>query len=107
MERMLTRLMRRRSLLQQGAAAPMALAGAGATTGWSSLFSTQQQQQQAADPGVLPGGLRIRDSASQLIGRTPMVYLNKVTEDAAPGSQPSSSSSSPPSASKTGHLFAS
>jgi L-3-cyanoalanine synthase/cysteine synthase len=82
MERMLARLVRRRSLLHQGAAAaaaPMAaLAGAG---GSPSLFSTQQQRQQvAADPGVLPAGLNIRDSASQLIGRTPMVYLNKVTE---------------------------
>jgi L-3-cyanoalanine synthase/cysteine synthase len=80
MERMLARLVRRRSLLHQGAvaaAAPMAaLAGAG---GSPSLFSTQQQQA-AADPGVLPAGLNIRDSASQLIGRTPMVYLNKVTE---------------------------
>ncbi|KAG2565325.1 hypothetical protein PVAP13_7NG097619 [Panicum virgatum] len=75
MERMLARLMRRRSLLQQGvaAAAPISLAGS------SSLFSTQQLQAAAADPGVLPG-LKIRDSASQLIGRTPMVYLNKVTE---------------------------
>ncbi|PAN37079.1 hypothetical protein PAHAL_7G036000 [Panicum hallii] len=74
MERMLARLMRRRSLLHQGAvaAAPISLAGS------SSLFSTQQQAADA-DPGVLPG-LRIRDSASQLIGRTPMVYLNKVTE---------------------------
>nr|CAB3503806.1 unnamed protein product [Digitaria exilis] len=69
MERMLAKLMRRRSLLHQGAAAPI-----------SSLFSTHQQQQAAAvNPGVLPE-LNIRDSASQLIGRTPMVYLNKVTE---------------------------
>ena len=61
MERMLARLMRRRSLLQQGvaAAAPISLAGS------SSLFSTQQLQAAAADPGVLPG-LKIRDSASQV-----------------------------------------
>uniref|UniRef100_K3Y887 Cysteine synthase n=1 Tax=Setaria italica TaxID=4555 RepID=K3Y887_SETIT len=78
MERMLARLVRRRSLLHQGAAAAsMELASAG---GSPSLFSTQQQQAAAADPGVLPAGLNIRDSASQLIGRTPMVYLNKVTE---------------------------
>ncbi|CAN6275215.1 unnamed protein product [Urochloa humidicola] len=76
MERMLARLMRRRSLLHHGAAAaPMSLAAAGSP----SLFSTQQQQAAAVEPGVLPG-LKIRDSASQLIGRTPMVYLNKVTE---------------------------
>ncbi|CAN6227299.1 unnamed protein product [Urochloa humidicola] len=78
MERMLARLMRRRSLLHQGAAAaaPMSLAAA---AGSPSLFSTQQQQAAAVEPGILPG-LKIRDSASQLIGRTPMVYLNKVTE---------------------------
>ncbi|CAL5035664.1 unnamed protein product [Urochloa decumbens] len=77
MERMLARLVRRRSLLQQGAvAAPMSLAAGG---GSPSLFSTQQQQVSAVEPGILPG-LNIRDSASQLIGRTPMVYLNKVTE---------------------------
>ncbi|KAL6650316.1 hypothetical protein ACP70R_009241 [Stipagrostis hirtigluma subsp. patula] len=78
MERMVMRLMRRRSLLNPGAAPIAATAGAGS----SSLFSTQQQV--AADPigsspGILPG-LKIRDTASQLIGRTPMVYLNKVTE---------------------------
>ncbi|CAN6270940.1 unnamed protein product [Urochloa humidicola] len=77
MERMLARLMRRRSLLHQGAAAaPMSLAAA---AGSPSLFSTQQQQAAAVEPGIVPG-LKIRDSASQLIGRTPMVYLNKVTE---------------------------
>ena len=61
MERMLARLMRRRSLLHQGAvaAAPISLAGS------SSLFSTQQLQAVGADPGVLPG-LKIRDSASQV-----------------------------------------
>ncbi|CAN6242516.1 unnamed protein product [Urochloa humidicola] len=76
MERMLARLVRRRSLLHQGAAAaPMSLAAA---AGSPSLFSTQQQQAAAVEPGILPG-LKIRDSASQLIGRTPMVYLNKVT----------------------------
>lgn len=51
------RLMRKRSLLQQQAGAAAPLAGA------------------ASLPGI-----KIRDSASQLIGRTPMVYLNRVTE---------------------------
>nr|AHW98601.1 cysteine synthase [Oryza punctata] len=78
MERALMRLMRRRSLLQSGGRAPPAMAAAGG----SPFFSTLQQEA-AADPvqspGILPG-LKIRDSASQLIGRTPMVYLNKVTE---------------------------
>lgn len=78
MERMLTRLMRRRSLVHhQGtaAAAAASLQAAGATAA-SWLLSTQQQHTAAA----VPTGLNIRDSASQLIGRTPMVYLNKVTE---------------------------
>ncbi|KAF2932772.1 hypothetical protein DAI22_04g024800 [Oryza sativa Japonica Group] len=79
MERALMSLMRRRSLLQSGGRAPPAMAAA---AGGSPFFSTLQQAA-AADPvqspGILPG-LKIRDSASQLIGRTPMVYLNKVTE---------------------------
>ncbi|CAD5171572.1 bifunctional L-3-cyanoalanine synthase/cysteine synthase 2, mitochondrial-like [Musa acuminata AAA Group] len=48
----------------------------------ASPFSTQQ----AVDPAVASpnlkdlSGLRINKEATQLIGRTPMVYLNKVTE---------------------------
>ncbi|KAF0894369.1 hypothetical protein E2562_038486 [Oryza meyeriana var. granulata] len=80
MERTLMRLIRRRSLLQTGGRGPAAMAAA---AGRSPFFSTLQQEAAAADPvqspGILPG-LKIRETASQLIGRTPMVYLNKVTE---------------------------
>lgn len=79
MERALMSLMRRRSLLQSGGRAPPAMAAA---AGGSPFFSTLQQAaagDPVQSPGILPG-LKIRDSASQLIGRTPMVYLNKVTE---------------------------
>lgn len=81
---MLARLMQRRSsvplsgLLHHGGA-PAPLQAAGATGASPLIFSHQQQQQHTAASAVLPG-LKIRDSASQLIGRTPMVYLNKVTE---------------------------
>lgn len=51
------------------------ISGSGAGGSSSSFFSTQQQQQQQEDPV-----LNIRDTAAHLIGRTPLVYLNKVTE---------------------------
>ncbi|XP_066346659.1 bifunctional L-3-cyanoalanine synthase/cysteine synthase 2, mitochondrial-like [Miscanthus floridulus] len=79
MERVLARVMRRRSsplsgLLHQGGAAASV---APASLQDSSLLSHHHHQHTAA--AALPG-LKICDSASQLIGRTPMVYLNKVTE---------------------------
>lgn len=70
MERMLARLMRRRSsvplsgLLHHGGA-PAPLQAAGATGASPLIFSHQQQQQHTAASAVLPG-LKIRDSASQV-----------------------------------------
>ncbi|KAG8037235.1 hypothetical protein GUJ93_ZPchr0023g33394 [Zizania palustris] len=83
MERTVMGLVRRRSLLHRcgGRAAAMAVNAAAG----SPFFSTVQQDAAAggpvqSPPGVILPGLKIRDSASQLIGKTPMVYLNKVTE---------------------------
>uniref|UniRef100_A0ACD5YB13 Uncharacterized protein n=1 Tax=Avena sativa TaxID=4498 RepID=A0ACD5YB13_AVESA len=47
--------------------------GAGAGGSSSSFFSTQQQPREDPVPNI-------RDTAAHLIGRTPLVYLNKVTE---------------------------
>nr|CAB3461637.1 unnamed protein product [Digitaria exilis] len=63
-------MMRPRSLLPR-AAVPVSVAR-------SSLFSTQHRQA-TADSAMHPG-IKIKESAAQLIGRTPMVYLNKVSE---------------------------
>ncbi|KQJ81417.1 bifunctional L-3-cyanoalanine synthase/cysteine synthase 2, mitochondrial [Brachypodium distachyon] len=80
MERMVMRLMRRKSLLHGGSGGLLAASTANGSVvsgaGGSPFFSTQQQQQE--DP-ILPA-LKIRDTAAHLIGRTPLVYLNKVTE---------------------------
>ncbi|KAJ3706320.1 hypothetical protein LUZ61_010025 [Rhynchospora tenuis] len=46
-----------------------------------SFFSTHLEQKAAIDGHPSLSALNIRKEASQLIGRTPMVYLNKVTED--------------------------
>lgn len=74
------RLMRRKSLLHGGSGGLLAASTANGSVvsgaGGSPFFSTQQQQQE--DP-ILPA-LKIRDTAAHLIGRTPLVYLNKVTE---------------------------
>ncbi|KAJ4747154.1 Cysteine synthase [Rhynchospora pubera] len=48
-----------------------------------SFFSTQLEQKAAIDGHASLSALNIKKEASQLIGRTPMVYLNKVTEDCA------------------------
>ncbi|KAG8064105.1 hypothetical protein GUJ93_ZPchr0004g40248 [Zizania palustris] len=82
MERTVMGLVRRRSLVHRcgGRAAAMAVNAAAG----SPFFSTAQQAAAAgpvqSPPGVILPRLKIRDSASQLIGKTPMVYLNKVTE---------------------------
>ncbi|KAK1629855.1 hypothetical protein QYE76_004170 [Lolium multiflorum] len=79
MERMVMSLARRnRSLFRAGGGSSIisssrVVSGSGAGGSSSSFFSTQQQPQE--DPV-----LNIRDSAAHLIGRTPLVYLNKVTE---------------------------
>ncbi|XP_047052665.1 bifunctional L-3-cyanoalanine synthase/cysteine synthase 2, mitochondrial-like [Lolium rigidum] len=79
MERMVMSLARRnRSLFRAGGGSGIitssrVISGSGAGGSSSSFFSTQQQPQE--DPV-----LNIRDSAAHLIGRTPLVYLNKVTE---------------------------
>ncbi|KAM0842962.1 hypothetical protein ACQ4PT_058020 [Festuca glaucescens] len=80
MERMVMSLARRnRSLFRAGGGSSIISSrvisgsGSGAVGSSSSFFSTQQQQQE--DPV-----LNIRDTAAHLIGRTPLVYLNKVTE---------------------------
>ncbi|XP_047049251.1 bifunctional L-3-cyanoalanine synthase/cysteine synthase 2, mitochondrial-like [Lolium rigidum] len=79
MERMVMSLARRnRSLFRAGGGSSIisssrVVSGSSAGGSSSSFFSTQQQPQE--DPV-----LNIRDSAAHLIGRTPLVYLNKVTE---------------------------
>nr|CAB3465404.1 unnamed protein product [Digitaria exilis] len=60
-----------RSVLTPRAVVPVSVAR-------SSLFSTQHRQA-TADLAIHPG-IKIKESAAQLIGRTPMVYLNKVLE---------------------------
>ncbi|CAM0874611.1 unnamed protein product [Alopecurus aequalis] len=69
MERMIMRLARRNKSLFRAGGGSSVVTGSGA----SHSFSTLQQQEH-------PGVLNIRDTVSHLIGRTPMVYLNKVTE---------------------------
>jgi len=69
---------RNKSLLRAGGGSGIVsssrvISGSGAGGSSSSFFSTLQQKQE--DPV-----LNIRDTAAHLIGRTPMVYLNKVTE---------------------------
>jgi len=77
MERMVMRLARRNKSLFRAAGGSSVVTGSGAG-GSSYAFSTLQQQE---DPILQhPGVLNIRDTAAHLIGRTPMVYLNKVTE---------------------------
>jgi L-3-cyanoalanine synthase/cysteine synthase len=79
MERMVMSLARRnRSLFRAGGGSGIisssrVVSGSGAGGSSSSFFSTQQQPHE--DPV-----LNIRDTAAHLIGRTPLVYLNKVTE---------------------------
>ncbi|XP_051186458.1 bifunctional L-3-cyanoalanine synthase/cysteine synthase 2, mitochondrial [Lolium perenne] len=79
MERMVMSLARRnRSLFRAGGGSSLisssrVVSGSGAGGSSSSFFSTQQQPHE--DPV-----LNIRDTAAHLIGRTPLVYLNKVTE---------------------------
>ncbi|KAF7066626.1 hypothetical protein CFC21_072576 [Triticum aestivum] len=80
MERVVMRLVRNKQSLRQlqGAAAGglASSSSASSTAGAAaSSFSTLQQQQEDH-----PGVLNIRDTAAHLIGRTPLVYLNKVTE---------------------------
>uniref|UniRef100_A0ACD5XUE2 Uncharacterized protein n=1 Tax=Avena sativa TaxID=4498 RepID=A0ACD5XUE2_AVESA len=79
MERMVMSLARRnRSLFRAGGGSAIisssrVISGAGAGGSSSSFFSTQQQPREDPVPNI-------RDTAAHLIGRTPLVYLNKVTE---------------------------
>jgi len=79
MERMVMRLARRnKSLFRAGGGGGSSVVTGSGAGGSSYAFSTLQQQE---DPILQhPGVLSIRDTAAHLIGRTPMVYLNKVTE---------------------------
>uniref|UniRef100_A0A8R7QE90 Cysteine synthase n=1 Tax=Triticum urartu TaxID=4572 RepID=A0A8R7QE90_TRIUA len=82
MERMVMRLMRNKNQslrqLQGAAAGGLASSSSAPSTAGAaaSPFSTLQQQEDHPAPGVL----NIRDTAAHLIGRTPLVYLNRVTE---------------------------